>query len=86
MTRLTYGELAQRAAANGHEALADILHHIDPDEMNYYHELLNLISVKPRKHVGWMATSQSGEVEFAQDCRDISMPVEHRIGLHRVYA
>lgn len=86
MTRLTYGELAQRAAANGHQAMADILHRIDPERMDHYHELLNLISVKPRKHVGWMATSQSGEVEFAQDCSEILMPVEHRLGLHRVYA
>lgn len=86
MTRLTREELARRADASGHAMMSELLRNVDTNDMDHYHELTNVLAVKPRKHVGWMATSQSGEVEFAQDCRDISMPVEHRLGLHRVYA
>ena len=68
--RETFGDLARAAAAAGNPAMEELLlvagkdSHSDTQEMIHFYDLKRIVS---RKQVGWLATNQSGEVEFSQD-------------------
>lgn len=67
--RETFGELARAAAAAGNPAMEELLLIANSgsggsQKMIHFYDLTRIVNRKP---VGWLATNQSGEVEFSQD-------------------
>lgn len=89
--RETFGELATQAFASGNPAMEELLliaHSSSlrgTQDMTYFYDLKRIVN---RKQVGWLATRQSGEVEFSQDKQTAidAVGIEQLISIQPVYA
>lgn len=68
--RETFGELARAAANAGNQAMEELLTIAEGNGlastqyMDHFYDLTRIVNRKP---LGWLATNQSGNVEFSVD-------------------